>query len=54
MSLLKGFLARRREKAEDQAAIAKSRQEMMRDGDEPEKSMVDVVGEAFSKFPPGT
>jgi hypothetical protein len=53
MSFLKR-LVRRREKDEDLAAITKVRQEAMRVGDDPQKSMADAVGEAFDKFPPGT
>ena len=54
MFLVKLLLARRREKAEDMAAVAKARQEAARSGDEPEKTQADIVGEAFDKFPPGT
>ena len=54
MSLLKRLLARRRMKEEDRAAMAKSAHEAMRSGDEPQKTMADIVGEAFYKFPPGT
>jgi hypothetical protein len=54
MSLLKRALARRRMKGEDRAAIAQATQEAMRSGDEPQKTMADIVGEAFDKFPPGT
>jgi hypothetical protein len=54
MSFLKRLLARRREREEDRAAIAEARAEEMRVGDDRQKSMADVVGEAFDKFPPGT
>jgi hypothetical protein len=54
MSFLKRILARRREKEADLAAIAKAREEEMRAGDDLQKSMTDVVGEAFDTFPPGT
>ncbi len=54
MSLRKRLLARRRMKEEDRAAIAEAAQGAMRSGDEPQKTMADIVGEAFDKFPPGT
>ena len=54
MSFLKWLLTRRREKAEEEAALARARMDAVRAGDEPEKSQSDVVGEGLDKFPPGT
>jgi hypothetical protein len=41
-------------KEENRAEIAKAAQEARRSGDEPQKTMADIVGEAFDKFPPGS
>ena len=54
MFLLTRLRSRCRAREDDRAAIAKAAQEAMRSGDEPQKTMADVVGEAFDKFPPGT
>jgi len=50
---LKHLKARRGERAEDLAAIAKARHEAQRADDEPEKTMADTVFETYDKFPDG-
>ena len=51
--LLERIRERHEERKADLAAVADARQEARRAGDEPERSMSDVVFETYDKYPDG-
>jgi hypothetical protein len=52
VGLLERFLAWRAGKKQDRQAIARSRQEDLRAGDEPSESLSETVSDAAGTFPP--
>jgi hypothetical protein len=52
VNLIRRWLARRAERKQDLAAIARSRRELTRAGDEPPKSMSDTVDDVAGTQPP--
>jgi hypothetical protein len=52
VNLLQRWLARRAERKQELAAIAQSRRELTRAGDEPPKSMSDTVDDVAGTQPP--